>query len=135
MQNKLHIDGDSCIIGKIPSNFGTKVRFIQDLSPETQRLLERIYQESKRAQVRTRAHWILLSFRGFRIEQLIDTFGVSRRTIHYWFQKWENQKLVGLYYRAGRGRKPKFSSDQKPQVKEWVKSSPKRKKKVISQGE
>ncbi|MBD2542355.1 MULTISPECIES: helix-turn-helix domain-containing protein [Planktothricoides] len=104
---------------------GTKVRFIQNLSPETQRLLERIYQESKRTQVRARAHCILLSFSGFRREQLIDIFGVSRRTIHYWFQKWETQKLVGLYDRAGRGRKPKLSSSQKEQVKEWVKSEPK----------
>lgn len=108
------------------------MRYIQDLSPETQRLLERIYQESTRSQVRARAHCILLSFRGFTIAQLMEIFGVSRRTIHYWFQKWDTLKLVGLYDRAGRGRKPKLSPDQKQQVKDWVKSEPKSLNKVIN---
>ena len=109
------------------------VKFIKDLSWETEKVLERFYKQSQHSHVRQRAHCILLSFRGFKIQQLMAIFAVSRRTIHYWFERWESKKLVGLYDQMGRGRKPKLTSEQKEKVKEWVKAEPKNLKKVINQ--
>ncbi|TRU15685.1 MAG: IS630 family transposase, partial [Microcystis sp. Msp_OC_L_20101000_S702] len=40
------------------------MRFIRDLNPESQKMLERIYRASKHHQVRERAKCILLSFQG-----------------------------------------------------------------------
>ncbi len=111
------------------------MKFIKNLNPETEKLLERIYKQSRHDRVRKRAHTILLSFRGFTIEQLTAILAVSRRTIHYWFERWSEKKLVGLYDRTGKGRKPKFSLEQKEQVKEWVKAEPKNLKKVINRVE
>jgi transposase len=107
------------------------MRLIAPLSPETTKLLWRIYRQSQRLAIRQRAHCILLSAQGIRIGQLMQIFGVSRKTIHNWFVAWEMHKLVGLCDRAGRGRKPTFSREQQEQIKQWVKQSPKQLKRVL----
>ncbi|MBO1352112.1 MAG: helix-turn-helix domain-containing protein [Hormoscilla sp. GUM202] len=47
-------------------------------------------------------------------------------TISNWFNAWEELNLVGLYDRKGRGRKPKFNSEQKEQIVAWTKEYPKK---------
>jgi len=109
------------------------MRFIRDLNPETQKLLERISNQSKFPQVRSRAKCILLSYQRFPINQLMVIFRVKRRTIYNWLTRWEDQKLKGLYNQKGRGRKSKLNQEQKQQVKDWVKQNPKSLKKVRNQ--
>ncbi len=101
------------------------MRFIRGLSKETIKMLERIYKESKHHQVRQRAQCIKLSYEGYTIKDLIKIFNVSRLTITNWLDDWETLGLVGLYDKKGRGRKPKLSDEQKKQVKQWTKESPK----------
>ncbi len=108
------------------------MRFIQDLSPETICLLERIYRQSRHHQVRQRAHCIVLSFQGFTLAQLMSIFGVSRKTLHNWLRAWETEKFVGLYDQPGRGRKPTFTVKQKEQIQDWVKQDPKNLKQVLA---
>jgi transposase len=107
------------------------MRLIAPLSPETTKLLWRIYRQSQRFAIRQRAHCILLSAQGMRIAQLMQIFGVSRKTIHNWFVAWETHKLVGLCDRPGRGRKPTFTSEQQEQIRQWVNQSPKQLKQVL----
>ncbi|WP_201321330.1 helix-turn-helix domain-containing protein, partial [Pseudanabaena sp. lw0831] len=107
------------------------MRLIAPLSPETTKLLWRIYRQSHRFAIRQRAHCILLSAQGIRIAQLMQIFGVSRKTIHNWFVAWERLKLVGLCDRAGRGRKSTFTLEQQEQIKQWVNQSSKQLKRVL----
>ena len=109
------------------------MRLVRDLSLETQKILNRIYQESKHHLVRQRAQCILLSFQGWTMPQLIQLYGISRKTLYTWFTRWEDERLVGLYDRAGRGRKCKLSDDQKQQIRLWVQAEPKNLKKVLHQ--
>lgn len=106
------------------------MRFIRDLSWESQKMLERIYRESKHHQVRQRAKCLLLSFQGATIEELMKIFKVTRKTLYNWLTGWEDKKLIGLYNRRGRGRKPKLIESQQRQVIDWVKEEPKSLKKV-----
>ena len=108
------------------------MRYIQGLSPETRKLLTRIYLTSKHTQVRQRAHCLLLSFEGYPMKDIMKILGASRKTIHNWVLAWEERSIVGLYDKKGRGRKPTFSSSQKEQIRIWVKQSPKRLEKVRS---
>ncbi len=101
------------------------MRHIQNLSPETIRLLWRIYRQSTHHQVRQRAHCILLSNQGMTIAQLMSIFQVTRKTIYNWFLAWETHHLVGLYDASGRGRKPTFTEEQKHQIRLWAKETPK----------
>ena len=101
------------------------MRFIKGLSKETISILERIYKQSKHHQVRQRAQCIKLSYEGYKIQDLMRIFNVSRLTITNWFNDWDDKGLVGLYDKKGRGRKSKLNDDQKEQVKQWTKQNPK----------
>ncbi len=107
-----------------------QMRFIHDLTPETVSLLNRIYRYSQSHQARQRAQCILLSFRGFTIDQLTQIFDVTRVTIYNWFTAWEDKRFAGLYDRPGRGRKPTFSAEQKEMIRQWAKLYPKNLNKV-----
>ena len=107
------------------------MRLITQISPETIKLLWRIYRQSQRLAVRQRAHCILLSAQGMSIVQLMQIFNVSRKTIHNWFVAWEAHKLAGLCDRPGRGRKPTFTPEQQEQIKQWANQSPKQLKRVL----
>ncbi len=108
------------------------MRFIRGLSPDTIRILERIYQQSKYHQVRLRSQCIQLSNKGYKIIELIKIFKISRSTIYNYFNGWEDQGLVSLYDKKGRGRKSKLNNEQKEIIKEWVKENPKNLDKVSS---
>ena len=107
------------------------MRFIRELTPENIKLLKRISKESKYYQVRNRAKCLILSYQGLSINQLIEIFGVGRKTIYNWFTKWEDEKLLGLYNSQGRGRKPKLNDEQKKQLKVWVRKEPKALSKAV----
>lgn len=107
------------------------MQFIRKVFPETQRLLQRLYQQSRHHQVRQRAHCILLSSQSYSIAQLIDIFGVSRKTLYNWFNSWEAQGFVGLYNRPGRGRKGTFNSEQIEQIRNWTQQHPRQLKQVV----
>nr|WP_293109401.1 helix-turn-helix domain-containing protein [Okeania sp. SIO2F4] len=101
------------------------MRYIKGITPETLKLLEKIYSQSKYFQVRQRSHCIILSYKGYKISQLIAIFKVSRNTIYNWLNAWEESNFAGFKNRPGRGRKKGFSPSQESQIKEWVKLEPK----------
>jgi len=63
------------------------MRFIRDLSWETQKMLERIYRYSEHHQTRQRAKCLLLSFQGTAIKELMKICEVTRKTIYNWFSE------------------------------------------------
>ena len=108
------------------------MRFIQDLSPETIPLLQKIYKKSKYHRVRQRAQCLLLSYQGYTIKELSHIFQVDRITIYHWLNSGESRRLAGLYDRAGKGRKPIFPQEQREQIRQWIKLYPKNLNKVIA---
>lgn len=109
------------------------MRFTRAVFPETQRLLQRLYRQSRHHQVRQRAHCILLSSQNYSIAQLMDIFRVSRKTLYNWFNNWEAQGILGLYNRPGRGRKSTFNPKQLEQIQAWVQQQPRQLKQVVQQ--
>lgn len=101
------------------------MRFIENVSLESIRLLQRIYRHSQHHRVRQRAQCILLSHEGYSTTVLMDLFQVTRLTLYRWFDAWETRGFAGLYDRRGRGRKPTFSAPQQAQIWTWVKAGPK----------
>lgn len=87
------------------------MRYIKDLSFDTQKLLQRIYVKSSKHETREKAQCILLSFRGQNIRSLSSIFGIHINTIYNWFDNWESKKLLSLYHSKGQGRKSKISDD------------------------
>jgi transposase len=100
------------------------MRCIEDLSQETQSLLQRLYKCSRHYRMRQRAHGILLSSKGYTTTQLQEIFQVDRIPIYHWFNAWESRRLGGLYERTGRGRPPKLTAVHKAQIHQWAKDFP-----------
>ena len=106
------------------------MRFIQDLSPETQSILRRLPKQSQHHRVRQRAHCILLSFQGMTTHELMKVFDVERLTLYNWFHAWDTRRLAGLYDHKGRGRPPKLTLAEQEQVHQYIEQHPKDMKKV-----
>lgn len=79
-------------------------RYIKIKMLEERKSLENLYKNSDKAVVRRRSQAILLSSRGYDIEQLSEIFEVKRSTIGKWFDRWEEQGVEGLYDRSKSGR-------------------------------
>jgi len=106
------------------------MRFIENVSPETIRILQRIYKYSKHHRVRQRAQCILLSVQRHTTTELMAIFQVDRITIYHWFDAWESRHLAGLYDKAKSGRPPKCTPGQKVQIRQWAKDFPKNLNKI-----
>ncbi|MBC7996526.1 MAG: IS630 family transposase [Leptolyngbya sp.] len=107
------------------------MRLTRAVFPETQRLLQRLYRQSRHHQVRQRAHCILLKSQEYSIAQLMDIFVVSRKTLYNWFSAWNTEGFIGLYNRPGRGRKLTFNAEQAEQIRVWTQQHPKQLKQVV----
>lgn len=107
------------------------MRFIHDLSPETQRLLRRCYKERTHHRVRQRAHCILLSFTGKTTTDLRHIFDVGRLTIYHWLDAWETRHFAGLYDHTGRGRHPKLTSEEQEKAHQYIEQYPQDMRKVV----
>lgn len=105
--------------------------FIREINSLSSKLLERIYRQSRHHQVRQRAHCLILASQGVKIEELMNIFQVSYKTIYNWFSRWESEGIVGLYNKPGRGSKQTFNSEQKARIREWVRQQPKQLKQVV----
>lgn len=60
-----------------------------------------------------RCHALLLSHKGYTINQLADIFDVDRDTISNWFERWQSKGLEGLSDAVRSGRPPKLNEVQK----------------------
>jgi len=107
------------------------VRFIQNLSPETRSLLQRIYQESQHHRVRQRAHCLLLSYQGINTTALVAIFSVDRITIYNWFDAWESHHFAGLYDKKRCGRPPKLTDEEQNTAQHYLEQHPRDIRKVV----
>jgi transposase len=94
-------------------------------------LLNRIYRESRHHQVRQRTHFLILVSQNVKNENLIKFFKVSYKTLYNWLNRWEDEGMLGLYNKPGRGRKKTLDSAQLAQIRDWVKLEPRQLKQVV----
>ena len=100
------------------------MRYINKLDEEIIKELEEIIKEDKRYKSRYRAQSILLSNQGKSVNELAEIFGCKIRTIYRWFDRFEAEKIEGVYELKGRGRKPILRiEDDGKKVKEYIKKT------------
>ena len=92
---------------------------LRDINPLSLKLLNRIYRESRHHQVRQRAHFFILVSQNVKNENLMKIFKVSYKTMYNWLNRWEDEGMLGLYNKPGRGRKKNFDSAQLAQIRDW----------------
>jgi transposase len=104
---------------------------LREINPLSLKLLERIYRQSRHHQVRQRAHFLILVSQRVKIQDLMEIFNISYKTVYNWLNRWESDGMIGLYDRSGRGRKRTFNPKQEEQIRDWTRQEPRQSKKVV----
>lgn len=88
--------------------------------------LQQAWRHGTTPYLRERAHAVLLSYRGYSLEQIADIFGVQYQTISSWIDQWEDYGILGLYKSHGGGANTIFNAEEVERFKELVKDEPRR---------
>ena len=84
---------------------GRKQKFIEKLSVEEHMTLEEAIKNSHRSDFRLRCRVILLSYKRFTTQQIMDISDLSRLTVYKCLHKWDRYGISGLIRQKGQGRK------------------------------
>lgn len=87
------------------------------------------YHPSRRA--RLRAHCILLSHQGYRLNDIARFYQVSRRRVSAWIDRWHEIGLVGVYDQPRRGRPPIYNEDEQQRVDHYLNLYPQDVKQIV----
>jgi transposase len=82
--------------------------------------LEQMHLNGKTARQRQRAHAVLLSAQGYKLDQLADILRADRDTVSGWLDAWQEQGLDGLVDAPKYGRTPKIDAAIKTYLHEML---------------
>ena len=85
-------------------------RAAPSLSLEQQQGLEGLHRRGCSHRVRQRAHAVLLSAKGYSLDQAADVLGVDRDAVSRWLDRWERGGLDALADAPKSGRPPKVDA-------------------------
>ena len=86
------------------------MKFVNSLSESEQAVLEQTHRVGATHRVRQRAHAVLLSAKGYSLEQLADIFSVDRDVVSSWLTRWQTNGMDGLADAAKSGRPRKVDA-------------------------
>lgn len=78
------------------------------LSQAEREVLRQAHKSAPTHRERQRAHAVLLSAKGYRLDQLSDIFEADRDTISRWLDDWQEQGIIGLSDASKPGRPSKL---------------------------
>lgn len=109
----------------------TPTRFVSEISTEQR---EKLLQAMKTGneQVRRRAHAILLSARGYSVDQIAGIYEVDRDSVSNWLDRWDDDGIEGLHDQEGRGRKPILNEKEQKQAIKIVEKDPRSSNRSLS---
>lgn len=99
------------------------MKFVASLTEAEITTLSDLLKYGPNYRYRQRAHMVLLSNKGYMINDLSDIFGLDRDNISIALDRWKDLGIVGLRDAPGKGRKEKLSSDYKNKIIDWVENN------------
>ena len=78
--------------------------------------LQKGFKKGKKATFRQRCHFILLSDKGYEIQQIAEMYDVTRQLVARWFDRFEQAGIDGLHTRKGQGEKPILRIDNQEHI-------------------
>lgn len=85
-------------------------KFVSALSDAQRASLEQVYRQGSAHRLRQRAQAVLLSAKGFTLEQLASMFGVHPETVSGWLDRWQEHGLDALADAPKPGRRRKIDA-------------------------
>ncbi len=95
--------------------------------------LESMHKNHPSHATRIRAHAIVLSNRGYSIQEIADVNTVCRQTVSSWISSWEHEGLVGLIDKPRSGRPRVLCEAQEYAVIEAIKKQPRKLKQLAAE--
>jgi transposase len=86
--------------------------------------LEELVKNHSEYRYRTRAHSILLSSRGFKINDIANIYQVDRDSVSIWIDDWEKYGLIGLFDEVKSGRPTKLTKEEQQKAIEYIQEEP-----------
>ena len=100
------------------------MKYIKGLSEAERQTLLDASRYAPWPRFRQRAHAVLLSGKGYQLEQLADIFEADRDTVSGWLDAWEQRGLLGLRDQEHPGRPRKGTAAERDWLCEAAKESP-----------
>lgn len=100
------------------------MKFAEPIPEEVRATLQEMYMKHPTFRCRQRAQAIMLSARGFTINQLREILEVRRDAISDWLDRWESEGLLGLYDLPRTGRPSIYTDAEVDQLKTLVDDEP-----------
>lgn len=110
----------------------TPTKYIKELSEKEKEDLKKLMKESETGRVRERAHSLLLSNRGYSIDEIADIYEVDRDTVSNWINQWEESGWEGLEDKPRSGRPPTLNEKERALVKKLIEEEPRSVKRVVA---
>ena len=98
------------------SGMRTPTKFVKPLTEEQQLRLKEIHKDDLSARTRMRAHTILLSARGYSIDQIAHIYELDRDRVSLWLDWWSEGEYEGLADDPRSGR-PVILADEESKKK------------------
>lgn len=86
------------------------MKFVSALTEAEQTALETLHLYSPASRQRQRAHAVLLSAKGYTLDQMADILRADRDTISVWLDAWQQRGLQGLADAPKPGRRRKVDA-------------------------
>ena len=100
------------------------MKFVSSLSDTDLQVLNDVYMQGEKPALRRRAHAILLSNKGYTINQISDIFAVRRGAVSIWLKAWKTDGLNGLTAKAQTGRPAIYDEQDRELLKTLVAQTP-----------
>jgi transposase len=108
------------------------MRYVETLSEKDKEELNSLLKRHASHNVRRRAHSVLLSADGFRINEIARVYQVHRETVTNTFSRWEKDGIDGLYDSPRDGRPPILSEDEEDKAVGTLEKDPRSTKKALA---
>ena len=99
-------------------------KFVSILNEDQVSELNETRNSSNNRRLRQRAHAIILSSKGYNIDEIAKIIESDRDRISYWFDRWEEMGLEGLKEKARSGNPGILNESEKQLVIELCKENP-----------
>lgn len=99
-------------------------RFVRSLTLREGKSVRQMMKRHSSARTRVRAHAVLLSAKGYTINQICDILEVTRDSVSSWFSSFEEKGVEGLEEEPPSGRPRKIGSEGEARLRILVETDP-----------
>ncbi len=107
-------------------------KLVLKLTKDQLQLLKELWQNGSSVKIRKRAHGIILSSKGYNIDDIADILDVHRDSVYSWIMAWENTGIIGLSDKPRSGAPSKLTVSDRKMIEQLIKEYPQSPKTILA---